>query len=118
MISTSRSSVREVDPVVEAAPLERVVELARPVRGDHDGGGVVGGDRAELGHRDREVGEHLEQERLELVVGTVELVDEQHGAGAAARIARSSGRSSRKSGPYSSLTRSRGSSSPAWSARA
>ena len=35
-------------------------------------------ERAELGHRDLEVGEHLEQERLELGVGAVDLVDEQH----------------------------------------
>ena len=35
-------------------------------------------DRAELRDRDREVGEELEQERLELVVGAVDLVDQQH----------------------------------------
>ena len=35
-------------------------------------------ERAELGHGDRVVGEDLEQERLELVVGAVDLVDEQH----------------------------------------
>ena len=33
--------------------------------------------RAELRHRDRPVGEDLEQERLELVVGPVDLVDQQ-----------------------------------------
>ena len=37
-------------------------------------------ERAELGHRDLEVGEHLEQERLELGVGAIDLVDEQHAA--------------------------------------
>ena len=35
-------------------------------------------DRAQLRDRDREVGEELEQERLELVVGAVDLVDQQH----------------------------------------
>mgnify|MGYP001594628643 CR=1 FL=1 len=35
-------------------------------------------DRAELRDRDLEVGQHLQQERLELVVGTVDLVDQQH----------------------------------------
>ena len=84
--------------MVEAAPLERVVQLARAVRGDHDGGRLRGGDRPELGHGDGEVGEHLEQERLELVVGAVELVDQQHRAARRPRIARSSGRSSRNSG--------------------
>ena len=36
------------------------------------------GDRPELGDRDREVRQELEQERLELVVGAVDLVDQQH----------------------------------------
>ena len=35
-------------------------------------------DGAELGDRHLEVGEHLEQERLEGFVGAVELVDQQH----------------------------------------
>ena len=47
-------------------------------------GGVMRAHRADLGDRDREVGEHLEQERLELVVGAVELVDQEHRAGALA----------------------------------
>ena len=36
-----------------------------------------GAERAELGHGDRVVGQDLEQERLELVVGPVDLVDQQ-----------------------------------------
>ena len=39
---------------------------------------MYGDLRAELGDRHRRVGEHLEQERLELVVGAVDLVDQQH----------------------------------------
>ena len=35
-------------------------------------------DRPELGNGDLEVREHLEQERLELLVGAVDLVDQQH----------------------------------------
>ena len=35
-------------------------------------------DRAELGDRHRGLGEQLEQERLEVVVGAVDLVDQQH----------------------------------------
>ena len=35
-------------------------------------------DRAEFGDGDRRLGEQLEQERLELVVGTIDLVDQQH----------------------------------------
>jgi len=37
----------------------------------------MSGDRAELGDRHLEVRQQLEQERLELVVGAVDLVDEQ-----------------------------------------
>ena len=66
------------DPVEEAAPLERVVQLARPVRGEDHVRALRRVDRAELGNRDLEVREHLEQERLELLVGAVDLVDQQH----------------------------------------
>jgi len=51
------------------------VQLARPVRGQHDERAPHGANRPQLRHRDLEVGEHLEQERLELVVGAVDLVD-------------------------------------------
>ena len=67
-----------LDPVVEAAPLQRVVHLAGAVAGDDDDRRDLGADRAELGDRDREVAQHLQQEGLELVVGAVDLVDEQH----------------------------------------
>ena len=40
-------------------------------------GRVRGRDRPDLRDRDLEVGEHLEQERLELLVGAVDLVDQQ-----------------------------------------
>ena len=84
MICDLALDVREVDPVVEAAALERVVQLAGAVRRDDDGRRNLGRDRPQLGNRDGEVGEHLEQERLELVVGAVELVDEEHGVRARA----------------------------------
>jgi hypothetical protein len=54
------------------------VQLARAVRRQHHERPPRGPDRAQLGDRDREVGEELEQERLELVVGAVDLVDQQH----------------------------------------
>jgi hypothetical protein len=70
--------------VVEAAALERVVELPRAVGRDHDDRGLGGRHRPELGNGDGVGVEDLEQERLELVVGAVELVDQQHGARAGA----------------------------------
>ena len=69
---------RVVDPVVEAAPLQRVVQLAGAVGGEHDDRRGRGPHGAELGDRDLVGREHLEQERLELVVGPVDLVDQQH----------------------------------------
>ena len=62
----------------ERAALERIVQLARPVRREDHGRLASGPDRAELGDRDLEVGEHLEQECLELLVGAVDLVDQEH----------------------------------------
>jgi hypothetical protein len=70
---------RVADPVVEATPLQRVVQLPGPVGGEHHDRRALRLDRADLGDADLEVGEHLEQESLELVVGPVDLVDQQHG---------------------------------------
>ena len=50
-ISTSRCGRRVGDPVVEAAALDRVVQVARAVRGEHDDRRVRRADRAELGDR-------------------------------------------------------------------
>ena len=67
-----------VDPVVEAAALQRVVHLAGAVGGqDHDRRGL-GVDGAELGDRHLEVAEGFEQEGFEGLVGAVELVDQEH----------------------------------------
>ena len=71
--------VRVLDPVVQAAALDRVVQVARAVRGEHDDRRMRRADRADLRDRHRRVGEQLEQERLEVVVGAVDLVDQQHG---------------------------------------
>ena len=70
--------VRIADPVIEAAALERVVDFARAVRGDDDDRRMLGLDGAELRDGHLEIGEHFEQERLERLVGAVELVDQQH----------------------------------------
>ena len=68
---------RVVEPEVEAAALEGLGEFPRVVGGEqHD---RVGGrlDAAHLRDRDLEVGEQLEKHRLELLVGLVDLVDQQ-----------------------------------------
>ncbi len=67
-----------VEPEVEAAPLQRLGQLARVVRGEDDDRHRRRRDLAQLGDRDLEVGEQLEQHRLELLVGLVDLVDQQH----------------------------------------
>ena len=69
---------RVPDPVEQRPALERVVQLARPVRREDHRRSGARRDRPELGDRDLEVGEDLEQERLELLVGAVDLVDQEH----------------------------------------
>ena len=69
---------REVDEEVQAPALEAVGQLARVVRGEDHQRDIGGLDRAELGHRHLEVREHLEQEGLELRLGLVDLVHQQH----------------------------------------
>ena len=70
--------LRVVEPEVEAASLQRLGQLARVVRGEDDDRHRRRRDLAQLGDRDLEVGEQLEQHRLELLVGLVDLVDQQH----------------------------------------
>ncbi len=70
-----------LDPVVQAATLERVVHVAGSVRREDHDRGSGGLEHSELGHRDLEVAQHLEQVRLELVVGAIDLVDQQHRRG-------------------------------------
>jgi hypothetical protein len=68
---------RVVEPEVEAAALERLGQLARVVRGEQHQRLRARLDHAQLGDRDLEVGQDLEQHRLELLVGLVDLVDQQ-----------------------------------------
>ena len=77
-----------VDPVIEAAALQRVVDLARAVRGDDDDRRLRRLDRAELRDRHLEVGQHLQQIGLERLVGAVELVDQQDGRALGMRLER------------------------------
>ena len=94
----SRSARRIVDPVIDAAAAQRLVQVARPVRGQHDDRLFGGAQRAALGNGNLEVGEEFEQEGLELLVGAVDFVDQQHRR-SGARSAASIGRSIRKASP-------------------
>ena len=67
-----------VEPEVQAAALERLGQLARVVRGEQHDRVRAGLDPAQLRDRDLEVRQQLEQHRLELLVGLVDLVDQEH----------------------------------------
>ncbi len=88
MIAATRLGVRVVDPVVEAAALQRVVQVAGAVGGEHHDRRVRGPAGAQLGDGDGGLGQQLEQERLELVVAAVDLVDQQHGGPGAGVVER------------------------------
>src|SRR5262249_23508174 len=67
------------DPEVQTAAFQRVMNLARSVRRqDHERRGSGSGS-AEVRGRDLVVGKELEQEALELLLGAVDLLDEEHG---------------------------------------
>src|SRR3954452_14437876 len=70
--------VRVVEPEVEAASLEGLGQLAGVVRCEQHERVRLRLDHAELGDADLEVAQDLEQHRLELLVGLVDLVDQQH----------------------------------------
>ena len=55
------------------------MDVTGTVRRDDDDRRLLGPERAQLRDRDRVVGEDLEQEGFELVVGAVELVDQENG---------------------------------------
>src|SRR5258707_10947626 len=64
--------------MIEAAAAQRVGQLAGAVRGQHHMRYRGRRNRSELRDRDLKIRQQFEQERLELVVGTVDLVDQQH----------------------------------------
>ena len=70
--------VGEIEIVIEAAAAQRVREFARPVRGQHDPRDRPRRDRPEFRDRDLEIGEELQQKRLELLVGAIDFVDQQY----------------------------------------
>ena len=77
---------RIVDPLIEAATLQRVVHFARAVGREDDERRLGRLHRAELGNRDLKLGQQLEQKPFELLVGAIDLVDQQNGRARARRI--------------------------------
>ena len=70
--------VGEVDVQEQAPAAQRLGQLAGRIRGEHDERPLGGADRAELRDRHLELAEHLEQQALDLDIGLVGLVDQQH----------------------------------------
>ncbi len=71
--------IRITDPVIETAPLERVMDFARAIGCDDDDRRMRGFHRSHFRDRHLKVGEHFKEKRLERFIGAVELVDQQHG---------------------------------------
>ena len=71
------------DEEIETSAAQGIADLAASVGREDHVRHVFGADRAELGDRHLEVGQDLEQERLEAVVGPIDLVDQQDGRAAA-----------------------------------
>ena len=77
-----------IHPVIQAAPLERVVDLAGAVRGDDHDRRMRGAHRAVFRDRDLEIGEDFKQESLEGLVRAIEFVDQQDGRPCGVRLQR------------------------------
>ena len=69
---------RILDPMIETAALERIMNFPRAIGGEKHVGPMLCRDRAEFGDGDLKIRQHLEQKRLELHIGAIDLVDQQH----------------------------------------
>ncbi len=70
----------EADVQMQAAPLQRVAEIALAVGGQDHRRRHQRGDGAKLGNADLEIAEDFEQEGFELGIRLVDLVDQEHAA--------------------------------------
>src|SRR5208337_211969 len=68
----------KIDEQMEASSAQRLRQLAGAVGGQHHHRPLDGANRAELRHAHLEIGEQLQKESLELLVGLVDLIDQQH----------------------------------------
>jgi hypothetical protein len=78
---------RVLNPLIKAPALERVMNLARAIGCEDDQWRLKGPHGPELGNGDLEFREQLEEEPFELLVGAIDLVDEQDGRARAGSIA-------------------------------
>ena len=76
-MAATRLGLGKLDPVVQTAAAQRVVQFPAAVRGEYDGRLLHGLVSPKLRDSHRRLSEELEQKGLELVVGPVDLVDEQ-----------------------------------------
>src|SRR6266498_1062551 len=67
-----------IDPEVQAAPLERIVDFACTIRCDHHEWRAISLDRADLGDRYLEIGEDFQQKGFEFLVAAVNFIDQQY----------------------------------------
>ena len=79
MIRISRSGDGIVDPVIDATATQRFVQFAGAVRCQDDDRALMGTNGAALGDGDLEIRQELQEQSLELVIRTVDLVDQQNG---------------------------------------
>ena len=66
------------DPLIQAAALQRVVNLPRAVRRHHDERRPLRAHRAVLRYRHLEIRQQFKQERFERLVGAIDFIDQQH----------------------------------------
>ena len=74
--------VRVIDPEIETAALDRIVDFTRPVRRDDDDRRLGGLDCADLGDGYLKIRQDFEQECFERLIRAVELIDQQDRPGA------------------------------------
>src|SRR5262249_12356765 len=70
-----------VDPVINAAPLQGIVNLTGTIGSDDYDGAVFGPQCADLRDGDLKVGQQFEQKTLELFICPIQLVNQENGRG-------------------------------------
>ncbi len=72
-------SIGIIDPMIQAAAPDRVMHFPRTVRRHYHHRRDLRPDRAKFRNADLKVGQNLQQEGFERLIGAVEFVDQQHG---------------------------------------